>query len=152
MTDGLIQLFLHRLTSGDDGTFGVVTDTTDTTGKKVCEMAELPDRDNARGLSRIPAGNYLVGYLAASASGRYRDVYHLKAVPGRSGILIHKGNFVGDKKKGLKTDSWGCLLPCVRVGDLYGQRAGLGSGVALDQLHEVTGRRPFYLEVINGVA
>lgn len=149
MPADLPTFFLHRLRSGDDGTFGVLTDAT---GRTVCEMAELPDRGNRRSVSRIPAGRYLVGYLATSASGRYRDVYHVMAVPGRSGILIHKGNWVGDKEKGLKSDSWGCLLPCVSVGELQGQEAGLGSGAALDRLHEATGRRPFYLEVIDGVA
>lgn len=116
-------------------------------GQKVCYMLELPDRNNRPNLSRIPPGRYLVRYLPRSASGKYRDVYHVTEVPGRSGILGHPGNVAGDKTKGYRTHSWGCLLPAIRLGRLYGQLAGLASRAALRKLHAVTGRQDFYLEV-----
>lgn len=135
---------LDRVITGDDGTFSVIRDAG---GSMVCECAELPDRDNQRGISCIPRGLYRVDYLPVSASGKYRDVYHVRDVPGRSGILIHRGNYVGDRSLGLLADSWGCLLPCLRVGVLGNQRAGLGSSSALNRLHKASCRAGFFLEV-----
>jgi len=111
-------------------------------------MMELPDRNNARNISRIPPGMYLVKYLKRSASGKYRDVYHVTKVPSRSGVLTHAGNVAGDKFKGFKTHSWGCLLPATRLGMLYGQLAGLASRGALHKIHAITNRQNFYLEIL----
>lgn len=111
-------------------------------------MLELPDRNNAANLSRIPPGLYLVKYLARSASGKYKDVYHVTKVPRRSGVLAHPGNVAGDKLKGFKTDSLGCLLPALRMGILFNQMAGLASRAAVRRIHHITQRQDFYLEII----
>lgn len=111
-------------------------------------MMELPDRNNTPNRSRILPGLYLCKYLPRSASGKYKDVYHVTQVSGRSGILQHPGNVAGDTTKGYKSHSWGCQLPALRLGKLYNQLAGLGSRAALRKLHAVTGRQDFYLEVI----
>ncbi len=137
-------LLLQRLTTGAQGTFGCLFDTADVA---LCWVVELPDRHNQPNHSCIPAGRYAVRYLPRSASGRYRNVYWLPAVPGRSGILIHPGNFAGDQAQGWRTDSWGCLLPALHLGLLAGQRAGLASRSALAHLHQHTGRRGFHLEI-----
>lgn len=64
-----------------------------------CKTLELPWRGNARNISRIPAGTYKV---ALGKSPRYGEAFRLAAVPGRSHILIHEGNFYDNTK--------GCIL------------------------------------------
>lgn len=140
-----LTLRLVRLVQGDQGTVGSLLDGVD----RICLMGELPWRENRADRSRIPAGTYRVEYLARSGSGKYRDVYWVRDVPGRSGILIHAGNVMGDVEQGYRADSWGCLLPGKRMGHLWDQRAVLSSRAALRELHKVTGRRPFNLEITD---
>jgi len=135
---------LQRGPSADQGTFGRLLDAN---GEMVCWMLELPDRANEPNYSRIPAGRYEAHYLPRSASGRYQRVYWLPRVSGRSGILIHGGNYAGDCRKEYRTDTCGCLLPARRLGVLNGQRVGLASRAALNALHKATGRQHFMLEV-----
>lgn len=140
-----MRLVLTRFASSDQGTPGVLAGPEGV----ICRMMELPWRDNARGLSCIPAGLYRVEYLEQSASGKYRDVYHVLDVPERAGILIHPGNWAGARDRGWRTDSWGCLLPAHKHGRLAGQAAGLASRSGLASLHEATGRRGFDLEIVE---
>ena len=105
----------------------------------ICYVMEPPWRDNRSNVSCIPIGDYDVDYLPKSASGKYRDVYHVKNVKDRSGILIHKGNTVND--------TLGCILPGARVGSLSGQQAVLGSAQAMRSIHKLTGRKAFKLHV-----
>lgn len=138
-----MDLLLLRHVSDDEGTVGTVIHD----GRVALLMEELPWRDNRSNLSHIPAGRYRVDYLARSASGKYRDVYHVQGVPGRGGILIHSGNYAGDSLKRLRTDSWGCLLPGLRLGRMAGQRVVLASRGGLDALHAITGRQRFNLDI-----
>ena len=105
----------------------------------VCYTMELPWRDNRPNISCIPDGDYTVCYMARSSSGKYKDVYHVKGVKGRSGILIHKGN--------TASDTLGCILPGSRAGYIGGKRAVLGSAQAMRKLHKVVGRKSFTLKV-----
>lgn len=134
---------LLRSPSSPDGTFGVVYGP----AGLVCRMLELPNRQNQCNLSCILTGDYQVIYLARSASGKYKDVYCIVNVPGRSGILIHAGNFAGDRKLGRRADSHGCPLPATRFGMLAGQHAGLASRGALVALHRATGKEDFMLHI-----
>ena len=117
--------------------------------KLICKSLELPWVFNHRGRSCIPTGEYVVRYMERSGSGKYRDVYHVTEVQGRSAILIHKANFAGDVAVGLRTDLLGCIAPVTRYGRLYGQMAGLASAGAMRKLHAATGRKDFILEVSN---
>lgn len=144
MKQTLKTLQLYRADSTDQGTAGVLRHQE----TEICYMMELPWRDNAHNVSCIPAGKYWVKYLPRSGSGKYKDVYHVTGVPNRSGILMHAGNYAGNRDKGFKTHSWGCLLPASRLGYLSGQLAGLASRAALRKLHKVTGRSDFYLEIL----
>lgn len=142
-------LILKRTTTSAAGTVGYLY-----RGRiPVCYTLELPWRDNAPGLSCIPEGGYRVEYLPRSASGKYHDVYHVTDVPGRSGILIHTGNFAGVRDMGMRCDVLGCILPGRRIGMLPvigGQQlAVIDSRGALRDLHLVVGRQPFHLEVIG---
>lgn len=139
-----IAIRLIRACADDEGTVGVVILPS---GESI-RMMELPWRDNARSISCIPPGRYRVDYMERSGSGKYRDVYHLQDVPDRAGILIHAGNWAGNRDAGYRTHSWGCLLPALKIGRLSGQRAGLASRAALRKLHAATGRQSFTLEVI----
>lgn len=136
-------LRLERGKSTSEGTAGRLS----LNGQFVCYMLELPARQNASNISRIPAGRYTVRHLPRSGSGKYRDVYHVINVPNRFGILIHQGNFAGDRQQGYKTHSWGCLLPAKRLGTLSGQLAGLASRSALKTLHKAVDRQTFILEI-----
>lgn len=139
----MLELDLFRENSADDGTRSTLM----IGDVEICNVLELPWRENARGVSCIPPGRYLVTYLPRSASGRYKDVYHVQDVPGRTGILIHKGNWAGDESLGFKADSDGCQLPCMAFKRVGGQIMGVNSGDALQALHDVTGRQGFYLQV-----
>ena len=55
-----------------------------------CVSLELPDKDNERQISRIPAGDYEV---KKRSSQKFGEHFHVTGVPGRDFILIHVGNF-----------------------------------------------------------
>lgn len=105
----------------------------------ICYVMEPPWRDNRPNVSCIPVGDYDVTHLKRSASGKYKDCYHVHNVPDRFAILIHKGNTV--------RDTMGCMLPGARVGTLGGQKAVLGSAQAMRKIHKITQRKGFKLHV-----
>ena len=76
----------------------------------VCDTLELPDRDNQKFISRIPAGIYQVRKRWSLKFGKH---FHILDVPDRTWILIHRGNYffnstgciiVGDKFKDINND------------------------------------------------
>lgn len=92
-------------------------------GGIICKTLELPWLENKRGISCIPEGKYLVTYSPPvleddpnteedESGGRHPRPYGhyiVHNVPGRSGILIHRG----------KTPSWskGCITAGSRFGN-----------------------------------
>ncbi len=60
---------------------------------------ELPDLGNQQNISCIPEGEYEVHRIY---SPRFGKCFHIQDVPGRSEILIHKGNY--------NKDTHGCIL------------------------------------------
>jgi len=142
-TTKMKKLSLERFRSDADGSLGSLF----SDGKMLCYIAAPPWKQNRNNVSCIPAGTYPVSHLPRSASGRYRDVYLLHDVPGRSAILIHCGNLSGDIELGRKTDTHGCLLPGKRIGTINGQRAVLASKGALQIIHQEVNRSDFVLEV-----
>ena len=131
----MLELELVRDLSGKHCTLGVLLGPEG----RVCNILEPPWKDNRSNISCIPPGRYIVEYLPRSASGKYKDCYHITGVPGRIGILIHKGNFY--------THTLGCLLPGLRVGWMKGIRAVFASAGAMRKLHKVTNRQRFILHV-----
>ena len=107
---------------------------------KVCYIMEPEWRNNQTDVSCIPKGEYTVDYMARSASGKYRDVYHVAHVKNRYGVLIHKGNLLSQTR--------GCLIPGARVGTLGGKFAVLGSSQAMRKIHIVTNRESFKLNIV----
>ena len=102
----MIKFKLDRIKSSKMGTLGLLT----TEQLEVCQTLELPWRDNERGVSCIPDGEYLCKRDFYHAKGY--EVFELQNVEKRSAILIHVGNFLKDTK--------GCIL----VGMVSGNKDG----------------------------
>lgn len=66
-----------------------------------CKTLELPNLNNERRVSCIPEGRYKVN---KHVSPKFGACFHIKDVPNRAEILIHKANFRDD------------LLGCIGVG------------------------------------
>ena len=135
------RVTLRRTKMGDAGTFGVLI----VDGREFV-TGELPWRDNARGKSCVPAGNYTVRW---SPSAKYEMKYQLQGVPGRSHILIHAANHVGDEDKGLKAQVDGCVTLGAEIGKLDGQKAVLGSRDAVKAFEDIMGLEPFELHIVD---
>ena len=134
------QVLLQRITTSDEGTFGELT-----VDDKKWFTGELPWHDNQPSVSCIPSGTYLV---EMDPSPRFkRDLYELRKVPNREAILIHPANFMGDEKKGFKSQLNGCIAVGLRLGALDGQRALLLSRDAVTEFEEHMERLPFELEI-----
>lgn len=138
-------MIILRVSESDEGTFGYAV-----VAGRMFRSLELPDRDNRTNVSRIPAGVYDIEYVKTGRphGGRWFS-YWLKDVPGRSGILIHSGNWAGDRFKGLKTNSWGCILLGQAVGVLGGQRAVISSKSAVYAFNEAMRHRSGKLRIIG---
>jgi len=108
-----------RVIENKDGTFGVlvVGDT------PIGVTLELPWRDNEPFKSCIPSGSYTCRRVMSMHHG---EVFEVQGVPGRSDILIHKGN--------LSDDTEGCILVGEEFGVLSGRPGILRSGAAFNEL------------------
>jgi hypothetical protein len=124
---------------GDQGTRGILF-----ADSFHCQTIELPWRDNRRSVSCIPAGEYKV---SIRISPRYGQVYHVKEVPQRSYILIHSGNWAGDKHKGYRTNVAGCILLGAKRGLLANQWAVLNSRITVKRFMLHMGMEPFLLKI-----
>lgn len=137
----LPEVALYRTETGDHGTFGIwVADGLS------CFTAELPWRENAVGLSCIPAGRYEV---RVRRSPRYGAIYHVTNVEGRTWILAHWGNLAGDVQKGFKTHVQGCILLGSALGFISKQRAVLNSRLTVKKFMRHMNNQPFMLTVVD---
>lgn len=133
-----------RTSSGDAGTFGVIT-----LGRFRCFTLELPWRDNRPRRSCIPVGTYRCGIVQSPKFGR---VYQVFDVPGRSAILIHPANFAGDVDLGLDSQLHGCIALGMRLGAIRNKAGAMQPVVAVSRpavsafMAEAKGE-PFTLEV-----
>ena len=100
---------------------------------------ERPWLNNLANKSCIPEGEYVCTYLDRSASGKYKRVWHVQNVEGRTGILFHRGNLV--------RHSLGCIILGLSHGYLGGQEAVLSSGAALHKMRKHIGENSFNLLV-----
>jgi len=97
------MLLLNRLVSSPKGMRGVLV----YDQLPLCHTLELPWLNNSKNLSCIPNGVYDV---SKSHSTNFGTCYRLSSVRGRSGILIHAGNFIKDTR--------GCILVGLDCNDL----------------------------------
>jgi len=100
---------------------------------------ERPWINNRTNISCIPSGVYDCKWLERSYSGKYKRVWHLSNVEGRTGILIHSGNYV--------RHSTGCILVGLKRGILGGQEAVLSSRSALNLMRSELEGKDFTLIV-----
>lgn len=70
---------------------------------------ELPDLGNQKNISCIPEGKYNVHLIYSPKFGK---CFYVQDVPGRSEILIHKGNY--------NKDTHGCILVGMGHEDING--------------------------------
>lgn len=109
---------------------------------QIFHTLERPWLHNTRNKSCIPALTYEAHYMAKSGSGKYKKVYWLQDVPGRSGVLIHNGNVVDHSR--------GCILLGMHRGMLGEKRAVLASRIAMRKFNEITNKQPMKLAIIGG--
>jgi Family of unknown function (DUF5675) len=113
------EVYLFRNCYKDSGTEGTLI-----TNGFQCRTLELPWKDNHSNLSCIPVGEYIVEIYN---SPKFGNIYHVTNVNNRQFILMHPGNWAGDKTKGLRTDVEGCILLGLDYGILDNQRALINS-------------------------
>ncbi len=107
------QSLIATLTRNSDTTYK------ETVGQLVvgnwnCRTLELPWLNNQQNISCVPTGTYLCKYQFMWRELAYR--YCLQAVPNRTGIYFHGGNFA----TGKKIDTKGCILLGASYNDLDG--------------------------------
>lgn len=129
-------VYLARHTYADSCTRGVL----------ICDNVfihtlELPWRDNKPNISCIPNGEYFCQFMARSSSGKYKNVYHVQDVDGRTAILIHNGNTPDHTR--------GCILVGMSMGILAGKQAVLNSRTALTKFVNSMNQENFILKVVN---
>lgn len=133
---------LTRHSSGDDGTFGVLS-----LWKLAFYTGELPWRANKPELSCIPAGIYT---CTLKYSPHFKkDRYHLENVPGRSDIMIHPANFMGDTRRGYLAEVKGCISVGKFFSTINGQKAILKTDDAVKSLENFLNGEDFILEIQN---
>ena len=133
---------LTRLDSSDQGTFGQLT-----FGSFSCYTGELPWRDNAPLISCVPTGNYTVVWTPSPRFRKY--TYRLLNVEGRSGVLIHSSNLMGDLALGFRAQLLGCISFGERLGVMDGQKALLVSRPAVRNFEQLMKQQTFILEIRN---
>jgi len=130
---------IFRIRRSDHGTEGILV-----LDDFRCFTLELPWKLNARNISCIPAGDYDV---TIRISPKYGRIYWVMKVYNRTYILIHSGNWAGDKEKGLNTHTNGCILLGEKRGYLAGQRAVLLSRKAIRRFMDKLDGEDFKLTI-----
>ena len=133
------KVLLLRTEQSDEGTFGIIV----FDGHSLF-TGELPWRDNRANISCIPEGVYSV---RVSDSRKFGRCYEIGEVPKRSHILLHHGNFCGDRIRGLRTNVAGCILVGCGTGRLFSQRAVFNSRTARRRFEQTMNFEDFILEV-----
>lgn len=110
---------LTRVVTSDKGTFGILSDG----GTPLANTCEDPWKDNAANISCIPKGVYTCCKYSGT---KYKDVWAVTDVPGRSAILIHQGNTIKDTE--------GCILVGNGFGSVDGLPAVINSVATLEML------------------
>lgn len=128
---------LQRVAYRPDCTLGVLLD--DQEDLMYCTLEE-PWLDNKQGISCIPEGEYI---CKPHTGTKFKDVWEITNIPGRSAILIHSGNSTDDIE--------GCILVGRFFGSLKGKTAVLSSKIALDGLRASIGIKSSFKLVIRKI-
>lgn len=100
-----MTITLTRHTKTDLSTISTISDES---GKVICSALELPWKNNMRQKSCIPPGEYDLEFLPNGSPKFSYPCFLVKGVQGRSGIMIHRGNY--------PKDTIGCILPGMKAG------------------------------------
>ena len=138
------EAVLVRQDESDEGTFGALKVYEGGALLYTCFTGELPNRGNRPNVSCIPTGRY---GCQPWHSRKYPRNYNVMSVPDRSAILIHAGNFCGDRSLGYKTNVEGCILVGRALGTIQGQKAVLSSKLAMNDLWNLIGEATFLLQI-----
>lgn len=133
---------LTRTSSDDSGTFGSLS-----IWKFIFCSGELPWRSNKAMISCIPVGEYQCEWDFSPKFNR--NVYHIRNVWGRTDILIHPANTMGDTSKGLFCELNGCIALGNIVGKINGQKGLLKSRDAVTSFESYLCGNPFLLRIVN---
>jgi hypothetical protein len=106
---------------------------------KTIKTIERPWLNNASNISCYPEGMYLAKWLPRSGSGKYKRVWHIQNVPGRSGILWHNGNLVSHSK--------GCTIVGLRHDFIGKHEAVFSSHAGLNAMRRELENKDFILIV-----
>jgi len=110
-----------RLEETQQGTIGVLK----INKTAFCCTLEPWDWENKESESSIPVQQYIGKRIT---SPKFGVTFEITNVPGRTHILFHKGNFVGD--------TTGCVIVGESFGKLGAQRAVKNSGRTFDRFME----------------
>ena len=94
-----MKIFINRVYEDNKETLGILIACDGIHKVYECKTLELPDKQNKRNISRIPAGRYKAVVRITEKRGMH---LHILGVKNRSWILIHSGNFYKDTK--------GCII------------------------------------------
>ena len=120
-----MKLTVYRLTESPAvPTYGVFLRDT---GVPFALTLERPWRDNQRSISCIPRGRYTA---KRHISPKFGETFWIQDVPGRSEILLHKGN--------LADDSHGCILVGEKFDPVNGQDGIAASREAFEEFMRLT--------------
>jgi hypothetical protein len=126
-------VFLKRAHSSKTVTLGMIT--VSGVEHEPIYTLENPQRSTKKD-SRIPAGIYTCEPYSGT---KYKNVYIVTGVPGRTAILFHWGN--------TEKDTAGCILLGLKTGRLDGAPAVLSSKKAFNYFKSLIGNKPFKLVV-----
>ncbi|MCL2182072.1 MAG: DUF5675 family protein [Chitinispirillia bacterium] len=117
------------------GTFGTLM----INGAFWADTLEEPWKDNQRSVSCIPAGRYICKLQTRPSNGK--QAYYVQDVPGRTGILIHRGNTIDDIE--------GCILLGTGHGIIKNKWAVINSMVTVETFVSHMRGEDFELEIVD---
>lgn len=133
---------LTRTHSDDNGTFGTLA-----VWKLLFFSGELPWLGNKADISCIPVGTYTCKWEFSEHLNR--KAYHVQNVWGRTGIMIHPANTMGNKALGKLCELDGCIALGKIIGPISGQKGLLKSKDAVQHLESYMAGEDFILEIRN---
>lgn len=108
-------------------------------GLPICLTLEDPWQNNQSRVSCIPEGTYT---CKPHNGEKYKNVWILENVSGRSAILMHSGN--------TTDDTMGCILVGKSFGQVNGKYGILNSTQALNELRDSLPKE-FQLQIVRGI-
>jgi hypothetical protein len=143
-------LKLERTKKTETYTIGTLSENS----REICRTIELPDKNNARQISCIPAGKYIIRKHNSPKFKECLKVFDIDGkseVKGRSDILIHVANYVNFKFSGKEerlTELLGCIAPVDFIIEESGGVFGQNSRKMLDKVMAFVGNGNVEFEII----